>query len=223
MRRFFIPFLFLVTAMMLIVALPAGAGKPDCSDPRTTHPPCDKGDAGDETLHGTVCDPDDYPNNLDGQQIVGVQEDDFAFTLSGKQDSACIDVVSVEGRWEVTITGDGARYLGVIPRDSISPGDSCGGYLLRSEGDIYGGEPLILGYAGFLPAATINACGVDFAEWVDFGSYGLDESYCSAYNDDGTMCEVAEKVDVTHPLVLQAFLRGSADPDRVTTFEVDLP
>ena len=86
---------------------------------------------------------------------------------------------------------------------------------------IYGSNPLVLGYDGDIPAATINASGVDFAEWVDFDFYRLDEGHCSAYKDDGTMCEVTEQVDVGHPLVLQAFLRGSADG--VTTFKVDLP
>jgi hypothetical protein len=170
-----------------------------------------------------VCDPSDYPEGIDG-----IQSDDFTFTLSGKQDGACIDVVSVEGPWEVTITGEGARYLGIIPRDSIGPGDSCGGYLLRREGNIYGSNPLFLGYDGFLPAATINACGTDFGEWVDIGLGGLDPRLvaddgggdCAAI--EGDLCFVTERIgDVEHPLVLQAFLSGSADG--TTTIKVVLP
>jgi len=216
MRRLSILLVIAIVFAMIALA-PVSAGKPDCSDPETTHPSCNKDDPGDETLYGTVCDPAEYPPG-----IVGVQYDDFTFELSGKSDSACIDVISVEGPWEVTVTGDGARSLGVIPRDSIGPGDSCGGYLLRSESNIYGSNPLALGYDGVIPAATVNACGVDFAEWVDFDFYNMDESYCSAYNNDETMCEVTEAVvETTHPLVLQTFLRGSADG--VTTVHVDLP
>ena len=164
MRRFL--FLLLAVLMALVVALPAGAGKPDCSTYPAGHPQaCQSDDPTPEPIGaGTVCGPDEYPDGIEG-----IQSADFSFTLGGKQDGACIDVISTESDpgkgWEVTITGSGAHYLGVIPRDSISAGDSCGGYLLRSEARIY--TTRTLGYDGFMPAATINACGTDFAEWVN--------------------------------------------------------
>lgn len=214
---------------LVVAAVPAGAEKPDC-DPESPgytadHPSCDKDEPpGEEIAGGTMCDPAEYPadlRDLDGELIVGVPNVDFTFTLSGKQDDACIDVISSEGPWQVTITGKGARSLGVIPRDSIGPGDSCGGWLLRST--IYdhdASDPLILGHEGSVPAATINACGVAFAEWVDIGLEGLtpDED-CVAL--DGDLCLVEDQLAVTHPLVLQVFLRGSASGS--TTFHVDLP
>ncbi len=181
-----------------------------------------------------MCDPADSPGDIeyvDGAPIPidGVWKDDFTFTLGGKQDGTCIDVISAPGPWHVTITGEGARYLGVIPRDSIGPGDSCGGWLLRSTIYDYGEDnPLILGYFGdddaqSIPAATINACGTDFAEWIELEYLTGSEQQAHCYEGIKTndKCLVTEQVDVTHPLVLQVFLRGSANGK--TIFEVDLP
>lgn len=209
----------------LVIAFPAGAVKPQCDDtlPGYTpkHPSCNKDDPADETPIGaTVCDPAEYPPGIEG-----VQEYDFDFTLSGKQAGACIDVISKEGPWKVTIGGHGARQLGIIPRDSSGPGDSCGGYLLRSKAIIYGSNPLTLGYEGVIPAATINACGTQYGEWVDIGLDGLDPTLVTEGGDcaviEEGLCFVTEQVDVTQPLVLLAFLGGSADG--LTTFHVDLP
>lgn len=203
--------------MVFATAITAGA-KIDC-DTRPEHPKCADDSGGGETpLNGTMCDPSDYPSELGG-----VQTNDFWFTLSGKHDDACIDIISTEGPWKVTITGGGARHLGVIPRDSVAPGDSCGGYILRGD-DIYGNNPLTLGYTGVIPAATINACGADFGEWVNINLEGLnpalvnDGGHCETIIGD--QCYVATQVNVTQPLVLQAFLRGSGD---TTTIHVDLP
>ena len=170
-----------------------------------------------------MCDPAGYPAGIEGVQIEGVQVDDFTFTLDGKKPGTCIDVMtSIEGPWEVTVTGGGARYLGLVPRDSIAAGDSCGGYLLRSRADIYGSSPHILGYNGSIPAATINACGTGYAEWVDVALPGLDlEADCAAFSDDGDECLVTEGLpNVPHPLVLQVFMQSGGGS---TTFAVDLP
>lgn len=217
--------LYLIGALVLVLGLsaPAGAAKPQCDPdlPNYTpkHPQCQSDDSSEELPPGgTVCDPGDYPEGIDG-----VQYDDFTFTLgSGDgpfQASVCVDVVSNEGPWSVTITGHGAKNMVIIPRDSAGPGESCGGYRRHSSGQIYGSSPLVLGFGGVVPAATINACGVEFAEWVDLTTPGLiPEVHCAAFDEAGR-CLVTEQVDVTHPLVLLVHLSGSGS----TTFEVDLP
>jgi len=218
MKRFLILFVLLFLAMTLIIALPAGAAKPQCDDTLPGYTPehlsCNKDDPGDETpLYGTMCDPADWPDNARG-----IQEDDFSFTLSGKRDMACVDVISAGGPWKVTIDGEGARALTIIPRDSVSPGDSCGGWVLRNTVYDHGvGNELILGYDGIVPAATINACGLDFPEWVDISL--VNPEIC--VETVGDQCLVDEMLDVEHPLVLLTFLSGSRGG--VTTISVDLP
>lgn len=203
-------------ALVLVIAAPAGAVKPDCTDPNSTHPTCQDDEPGDEVpFAGTMCDPAGYPAGIDG-----VQAGDFTFTLEGKKPGTCIDVLTeIAGPWEVTVTGEGARYLGLIPRDSIGPGDSCGGYLLRNEANIYGSSPHILGYDGSVPAATINACGTEWSEWVDIATQGLDSDVdCVAI--EGDQCLVAEQLAIAHPLILQVFMQSGGGS---TTFHVDLP
>ncbi len=233
MRRFTIG--FTVVVLVLLFASVAGAVPPDpcekdlnhplCTDPppstTTTAPPSTTTTQPDLPPGGTMCDPDEYPKNPDGTfQIEGIQETDFTFTLTGKKPGTCIDVLTtIAGGWEVTVTGEGARYLGLIPRDSIGPGDSCGGYLLRNAANIYGSSPHILGYEGSVPAATINACGAEWAEWVDVALPGLDpEVDCVA--NEGDQCLVADQIGVAHPLVLQVFMQSGGGS---TTFHVDLP
>jgi hypothetical protein len=221
MRRIWI--MLLAVALALVIAGPAGADKPNCDDPDSDHPACQDDEPGDELpMGGTMCDPAGYPEG-----IKGVQKDDFTFTLEGKKPGTCIDVMSEEGPWEVTVTGEGARYLGLIPRDSIAAGDSCGGWLLRSAANIYGDSPHTLGYNGPVPAAEINACGTDWAEWVaieewldieEWPDLNLD-AVCAAFSDD-EQCLVTEQLSVPHPLVLQVFMQSGGGS---TTFEVDLP
>ncbi len=220
MRRTWI--MLLAVALALVIAAPAGADKPNCNpeDPNYTpdHPTCQDEEPSDELpMGGTMCDPAGYPEG-----IYGVQSNDFTFTLEGKKPGTCIDVMSGKGAWEVTVTGEGARYLGLIPRDSIAAGDSCGGWLLRSAANIYGDSPHILGYNGSVPAATINACGTDWAEWVDIEEWsGPDlEADCAAFSDDEKQCLVTEQLPVAHPLVLQVFMQSGGGS---TTFYVDLP
>lgn len=91
----------------------------------------------------------------------------FTFTLSGKSDSMCVDVpadlADTAGVWTVTATAGGTvlRLL-LVPRDSYSPGDSCGGVDLRPPS-----FPLVQQLPNEIPAATVNACGVQFGEMVD--------------------------------------------------------
>jgi hypothetical protein len=231
MRRIWITLLAL--AVILVIAAPAGADKPNCDpdDPNYTpdRPACASDKPGDESpMGGTMCDPAGYPEGING-----VQDADFTFTLEGKRPGTCIDVLTdTAGPWEVTVTGEGARYLGLIPRDSFAPGDSCGGWLLRNAASIYGSSPHILGYDGSVPAATINACGTEWAEWVDVNWPGLDPRLdsdggdCAAFSDDGYQCEVAglpadvAGFPIAHPLILHVFMQSGGGS---TTFYVDLP
>ena len=207
-------------ALVLVIAAPAGAVKPDCTDPNSTHPSC-QDDSDDELpLAGTMCDPEEYPRNPDDEtfQLEGVQTDDFTFTLYGKKPATCIDVLSDEGLWEVTVTGEGARYLGLVPRDSSTPGDSCGGWLLRSEANIYTTHTFSA-YGGPMPAATINACGTEWSEWVDLTTPGLiPEIHCGVI--DGDRCKVVDALDIPHPLAFHVFMQSGGGS---TTFYVDLP
>lgn len=219
MKRIWI--MLLAVALALAMAAPAGAGKPNCDDPDSEHPACQGEEPGDELpMGGTMCDPAEYPPGIDG-----VQSENFTFTLEGKKPYACIDVMTaIAGPWEVTVTGEGARYLGLIPRDSIAPGDSCGGPLLRSEANIYTASPHILGYNGSVPAATINACGTEWAEWIDSGL--VSDADCAAVSDDESQClATGQPTDedgllIAHPLVLQVFMQSGGGS---TTFYVDLP
>lgn len=226
MRR--LPILFALALLLALLALaPASAGKPDCSVD-DSHPSCKTDDpvADEEPFAGTMCDPAGYPDTPDGTKLEGVQDTDFAFVLEGKKPETCIDVLSEEGPWEVTVTGEGARYLVLVPRDSIAPGDSCGGWLLRNEANIYGASPHILGYDGSIPAATVNACGTQFGEWVDVGLPGLnptlasDGGDCAAFSEDESMCLVTEQLQIPHPLVLQVAAQSGGGQ---STFYVDLP
>lgn len=208
MRRSLI--LLLTITVALVLAAPASAGKPNCVEP-PYHPSCPSDDGAEELpAGGTVCDPATEANHDSWAPGSG---DTFTVTLSGKDDGACIDVLTGERMvWTVDIGGSGARYVGVIPRDSIGPGDSCGGYLMRSESQIY--TTHILGYDGTIPAATVNACGTDFAEWVDPGVVADDS--CVAFESE--LCLVTEATGDPHPLVLQIFMRGNADGATTFTF-----
>ena len=105
---------------------------------------------------------------------------------------ACIDVMSDEGVWTVDIQllAGTVRSMGLIPRDSVAPGDSCGGVIL-SRGDI----PLSIG--GEIPlsveGAYVNSCGVDFEELIDGTTY-------ATVNDQ-----------IPSPLAFQASMAGSKD------------
>lgn len=224
-----------VTLAMLLVAAPVAA-KPGCKDlppdhldycgkpttTTTTQAPVDDGRA------GTVCGTDELPADLAWTEDALGTVTGLTFSLSGKKPGACIDVVTDEDlRWLVTITGAGANYLVLVPRDSIAPGDSCGGWLLRNAGNIYGTH--LLGYEGYIPATTINACDryhLDdgyFGEWVDQSLVGDGPDQVPAERcvetDPELGCRVNGEMDVTHPFALQVGMNGR---DGYTTyFEVE--
>jgi hypothetical protein len=208
--------LWLILVVVLAVAMSISApamGGPDCdNDKFADHPLCGNGEnpSDDVPIGGTMCDPNQYPPGIDG-----VQYDDFEFTLSGRWADTCIDVVSGAGPWTASIIdGSGAQSLGIVGRDSIAPGDACHGQTMKRD-EIYGG---LVEFG--MPAATINACGDGYAEWVSVETDGLDEeNHCVAF-DDANRCLVTDMVDVTHPLVFHAFMRGSADAS--VTIHVDI-
>jgi len=78
------------------------------------------------------------------------------------------------------------RSLVLIPRDSISPGDSCGGVGIHKPKS---GTITLPGADG----AYVNSCGTQFGEWVDDIYYG---------NADET---------VESPLAFQIDMKGSSD------------
>ena len=94
----------------------------------------------------------------------------FTFTLGGKSDSMCVDVpadlADAAGVWTVTATATGPSSVWLlVPRDSYSPGDSCGGRGPAVADVPAGAAPALLDERNrVIPAATLNACGVQFGE-----------------------------------------------------------
>lgn len=190
MRR--IGLVLLVMAMGLVIASPAGAaGRPPCPDGSyqrqcPTEPVDDQGGGITCAEHATWKGQENLITDVE------VHEDHFDIELSGKNVRACIDVMSDEGVWTVDIQllAGTVRSMGLIPRDSVAPGDSCGGVIL-SRGDI----PLSIG--GEIPlsveGAYVNSCGVDFEELIDGTTY-------ATVNDQ-----------IPSPLAFQASMAGSKD------------
>lgn len=195
----------LVVAMGIVIATPVGAAKPDCDD-RPSHPSCQD----DEPLAGTTCA---ALGRWLGEPVTGdsdIGTEDFNVPLSGKSDSACIDVMAIEGSWTVHIDiGRGTvRSLLLVPRDSIAPGDSCGGFSFRRdipETVVLPGpaHPSDIDDDGMIEGAYVNSCGVEFGEWVGDKNYS----------------EVKE--DIESPLAFQVSMTGSSDAE--VTLRVYLP
>jgi len=212
----------IVVAVALVMALPAGAkGPPDGKGPK---------DPGDDpnTIGGFTC--------VDaGDSTAAPMTDDFVIELGGKRTGlpnyVCVDVLTTEaGRWNITVTGAGARGLALIPRDSVAPGDSCGGVGARGEEHIYGQFTLPLDVPEELrteiPAATVNACGTEFAEWVAEPAPTGATLWDATAICDAVDAEVPCGVEVPleghpHPLILQA--RYAGRNNGTATICVDLP
>jgi hypothetical protein len=104
----------------------------------------------------------------------------------------------------VTVDGSGATEVLLILRDSYQPGDFCVEARMRGS-EIYGQWTLPRPDDPFtqIPAATVNACGVEYGEWID-----------------GELV-MGRQSGVDHPLALHAFFRGKNKA--AATIHVALP
>jgi hypothetical protein len=182
--------LALVMAISVVMAMAAGPALAKKGD---------KGPPDRDPVGGHTCEEQAPP----GPVVTWADDSHFSFTLDRDNGSACVDVLAPAGPWQVTVEGSGARSLTLVPGDSYSPGDSCGGASLHA-GSIYGTLtlPLPIDTRTKIPAATVNACGVAFGEWI------------------GEVL-VMEQTGDPNPLVFQAFLTGGNKA--TATIHVDLP
>lgn len=208
MRRIW--FVLVVIAIALALAIPAVAGKPD--KPGKPEPP-------GENLVDTTC-----AAQVDVWDAVGyVAEGATSFTVSlvGKDVTACWDVMSGEGSWQIAVNVNQGtlRSLLVVPRDSIGPGDSCGGVSLR--GNPIPSQTLTLPFADDIPrntdgdieAAYVNACGTDFDEVID-GEERFDIG--AIFNQEGEVIAITDP----DPLAVQIMMQGSKDADVDLVFTI---
>lgn len=208
----------LAVAVALAIALPAGAKKPDCeADP--SHPAC-KESPEPEPTGGYTCaeyaamNPDwggkVYSVTADGsygQPNEPVTTPDFVLTLSGREE-ACIDVTAPAGRWLVSVTANHRHGLMMVPRDSFSPGDSCGGAGFGNDPNGDWTLPLPIDTRSEIPSSHVNACGTEFGEWIR--------------GEDGELELVMDETIKENPL---AFVVWAGGPKKgaTTTIKVDLP
>jgi hypothetical protein len=141
MKRFSI--ILLAIAVALVMALPVGA----------KGPPEGKGKP---EPGGYTCE--DYGfdtpvvHNLDGS---------FTLEVTGRE-QACVDVVAPKADWTVTVDeAEGVRRVTIRVQDSVAGGDLCGGDMIT--GVLNKGEERTLSQ---IPDATVNACGVEYGEWI---------------------------------------------------------
>jgi hypothetical protein len=192
--------MLLAIAMALLMALPAGAGKPpiDC-DKLPNHPECATEPA-DEPIAGTTC--------IEAGSTYALMTDDFVVVLNGKSDTACIDVIANPGAWKVGIATDGiVRGLSLFLRDSSGPGDGCFeggscGYVFRQDFPPEVDFPDIDG-------AYVNVCGTEFAEVIR--------------NPDTGVFDYYPDVDENVASPLSFFPSMSGRDGSVVTLYVDLP
>jgi len=182
-----------ILVMLVLVALPlagtvtAAAKKPP-KEPRPSGGYTCAESGFDQTSHGLT-----------------FTETGFTFALEGKEDAMCVDVLhGTADVWRVSVTGRNVSSLLLVPRDSLGPGDSCGGVLLRKPA-----LPLVqelpdpsdprheLG----IPPATVNACGTQYGEWID----GILEM---------------DRTDDPHPLAFQTHMRGRPGTEAIITVEL---
>jgi hypothetical protein len=202
-------------AMALVIASPAGvAGRPPCPDgsnqrPCPTEPVDDQGGGITCAEHAT--------SKLQENLITDLKahDDHFDIELRGKNVRACIDVMADEGVWTVDIQllEGTVRSMGLIPRDSVAPGDSCGGVILSRPDlplsidlpqvpppDYDGPNPDIDG-DGNIEGSYANSCGESFGEWVDVKVDGVEKRVF--YEKENT--------NIPSPLAFQASMAGSKD------------
>jgi hypothetical protein len=87
-------------------------------------------------------------------------------TLKGGEE-ACIDVIAPKGLWLVSVTANHNHGLTMVPRDSFSPGDSCGGAGFGNDPNGDWTLPLSIDPRVEIPSSHVNACGAEFGEWIN--------------------------------------------------------
>jgi len=163
MKHFWI--MLLVVAVGIILAIPAGATPPLCSD-NPNHPRCIPEDPveppPDEPLAGLTCAEAAPPPQSVGNVIFDCSGDCSTFDLVLEPKwNTCIDVESTEGRWKITVGEWGDAYeIAVAVQDSVAPGDACWGGC-AGGGIITPDHPELLVDT---PASTLDACGLDFGD-----------------------------------------------------------
>jgi hypothetical protein len=201
MRR--VSIALMVCSVALALAIPAGAAKPDCSDPHSTHPACqDPGEAPEVVNDSCYAHGEWGPLPVSGN---------FKVTLGGRNtgypDGYCIDVVTGPGDWRVEIETTGkVQSLNLSLRDSVGAGDGCFaapdgtsscGYMFRTNS-----IPAEQVFAG-MPGAWANACGDEWGEFVGSEWVGSDFSVGDWYAD--------EYPSVESPLAFIPGIRAGSD------------
>jgi len=207
--------LFRISLVLAVLAIPlatatAALGKKPPTPPPTT---ATTTTAPGPTLFGTTCAAadEDYAATLASHNYT-LTGSGFSFTLSGKTDGLCVDVSPANaGVWQVQVVGNGGattlnRIL-MVPRDSIGPGDSCGGVDLRRVAlPLQQQLPHPDDTRFEIPSGYVNACGLQFGELVDLDL------------DPGTP-EVAVGyviADLPHPLAFQVMMAAAGASSSVT-------
>lgn len=159
MKRFWT--VLLVVTMAIVMALPAGAVKPD--NPGKPPP--------DEPLVASTCAEAAIEYGLDHVDVVW-NEAKTEFTVEvGARENACVDVISFEGNWTIKVDMGTAIQVGLGVRDGFA-GDRCWGPCLGTGLVTESGT-----YAFWTPASELNACGDTFGDeddalafiaWADF-------------------------------------------------------
>ena len=204
MRR--IVMLTLTLALVLLIAVPAFAKKDKPPVPPAGEP-----------IPGTTCvspwwEGDIHDTDEDGWS------NDFEIVLTADEPDACIDVLTkVSGIWNITVEGEGARAMTIVPRDAYAPGDSCGGEQRRGDA-VY--ESWTLPHpddARFdvIPASTVNACPDDDESGIGYFAETIERP-------SGDVEIVSIPTDEVHPLALLVFSQGLRRNGTVTV-SVDLP
>lgn len=148
--------MLLAVAMALVIALPAGAVKPD--KPDKPEPKPEGGYTCAEYYGYTTSDPVDF----------GSEGGSFTLDIVNRE-VACVDVIAPAGDWKVTVNDAiGVRRVTIRVQDSVAGGDVCGIHVDPEENMILGA----LADGDFftlegIQDAHVNACGTDWAEWID--------------------------------------------------------
>ncbi len=142
----------LVLAVAVVIALPAGAAKPDCID-EPSRPWCEPAEDPEGPV-GLTCE-ETAADGWDYVDVTWQDEKTFTVVLTDRL-GACVDVTSVAGEWTIDVKVGSAREVYLAVGDSVSPGDMCWGYGHYDSPEALVTDDVIL--LVDLPASTINAC-----------------------------------------------------------------